>query len=112
MTQRTAAARYARALIDVAGAELVDLETVGRSLDEFSAFLKAQPALERLLINPAVPVTRKRAAMIELTKLAALPPVVAKLLILLADRDRLTLLADLRAAYAELLAERQQVVRA
>ena len=112
MTQRTAAARYARALIDVAAAESVDLEKVGRYLDDFAALLRAQPALERLLLNPAVPAPRKRGAMVELTRLTALPNVLAKLLVLLAERDRLALLPDLRAAYAELLAERQQVVRA
>ena len=45
MTSRTAAARYARALLDVATKESVDLETIARELDEFLTFLKQQLAL-------------------------------------------------------------------
>lgn len=112
MTQKTAAARYARALLDVATKESADLDKIATDLDDFIKFLKAQPALERVLLNPAVPAPRKRAAMVEITKLARLSPVVSKLLVLLADRDRLGLLTDLAAAYHDMLADRQQVVGA
>jgi F-type H+-transporting ATPase subunit delta len=112
MTSRTAAARYARALLDVATTESADLETTGRELDEFIAFLGQQPVLERLMLNPAVPAPRKRAAMEEIVKVAALSPIVSKILVLLADRDRLMLLRDVSATYRDLLAERQNVVHA
>ena len=112
MTSRTAAGRYARALLDVATKESADLDRIARELDDFSTFLRQQSALERLMLNPAVPAPRKRAAMEELTKLSNLTPVVAKLLVLLADRDRLILVKDLVAIYHDLLAERQNVVRA
>ncbi|HUP38818.1 MAG TPA: ATP synthase F1 subunit delta [Vicinamibacterales bacterium] len=112
MTSRTAAARYARALLDVATKESADLDTIGRELDEFTAFLSQQAALERLLLNPAVPAPRKRAAMEEIIKVAGLSPIVSKLLILLADRDRLTLLKDVAATYRDVLAERQNVLHA
>jgi F-type H+-transporting ATPase subunit delta len=112
MTARTAAARYARALLDVATKESADLGKIATELDDFIRFLKAQAALERVLLNPAVPAPRKRAAMAEITKLARLAPVVSKLLVLLADRDRLGLLSEMAAAYHGMLADRQQVVRA
>lgn len=112
MTSRTAAARYARALLDVAVKESADLDRLSRELDEFSAFLGGQPALERLLLNPAVPAPRKRGAMEEITALAGLAPIVSKLLVMLADRDRLRLLREVGAAYRELLADRQNIVRA
>lgn len=112
MTSRTAAARYARALLDTAGKEGVDLDKVAAELDDFSAFLAGQPALARLLLNPAVPAPRKRAAMVEIVRLAGSSPMVSKLLVLLADRDRLGLFAELVSAYKEMLADRQQVVRA
>jgi F-type H+-transporting ATPase subunit delta len=112
MTARTAAARYARALLDVATKESVDLETIARELDEFNAFVKDQTALQRLMLNPAVPAPRKRSTMEEITKLSGFTPVVSKLLILLAERDRLALLSDLSAIYHDLLAQRQNVVRA
>jgi F-type H+-transporting ATPase subunit delta len=112
MTTRTAAARYARALLDVATRESVDLERAAGELDDFIAFLGKQVVLERLMLNPAVPAPRKRAAMDEIVKRAGYTPVVSKLLLLLADRDRLALLPELAAAYHGMLAERQNVVRA
>jgi F-type H+-transporting ATPase subunit delta len=112
MTSRTAAARYARAVLDVATKESADLDAVGRELDEFIEFFTQQKTLERLLLNPAVPAPRKRAAMEEIIKVAGLSPIVSKLLILLADRDRLTLLKDVSATYRDFLAERQNVVHA
>ena len=112
MTSRTAAARYARALLDVATKESADLDSVARELDEFLAFLAQQPALQGLMLNPAVPAPRKRAAMEEITKVAGLSPIVSKLLVLLADRDRLSLLKDVSATYRDFLAERQNVVHA
>ena len=74
MTSRTAAARYARALLDVATKESADLDTIGHELDEFNAFFSQQTALERLMLNPAVPAPRKRAAMEEIIKVAGLSP--------------------------------------
>lgn len=112
MTSRTAATRYARAALDVATKESADLDKVARELDEFIAFLKAQPALEGILLNPSVPTPRKRAAMEEITKLSGFTPIVSKLLVLLADRDRLGLLKDISATYHDFLADRQNVVRA
>lgn len=112
MTQRTAAARYARALLDVATKESADLETIGREIDDFITFFRQETALERVLLNPAVPAPRKRAAMEQITERSGLTPIVSKLLILLADRDRLGLLHDLSTTYHELLAARQNVVRA
>jgi F-type H+-transporting ATPase subunit delta len=64
------------------------------------------------MLNPAVPTPRKRAAMEELTKLGKTTPIVSKLLVLLAERDRLVLLPDLLAAYRERMLIHQQVVRA
>ena len=94
MTSRTAAARYARAALDVATKESADLEQIARELDEFIAFFKQQPALKGLMLNPAVPAPRKRGAMEQITQRSGFTPIVSKLLILLADRDRLGLLKD------------------
>ena len=112
MTSRTAAARYARALLDVAARESADLETVGAEVEAFAALLKQQPDLARVMLNPAVPSPRKRAAMEQIAKLSAFSPIVSKLLMLLAERDRFALLGDLVLAYREMLADRQNVVRA
>jgi len=112
MTSKTAAARYARALFDVALHEKADLELIEQTLAGFNDLFETQAALKRVLLNPAVPVPRKRAAMVELTALANAPTIPAKLLVLLAARDRLILLPDLLASYRERLMNYRKIVRA
>ena len=114
MTSRTAATRYARALLDVASKEAPagGIEKAAEELDAFTAMIRQHPTLDRVLMNPAVPAPRKRAAVAELTKLAGVSPIVSKLLVLLAERDRLGLLNDLASIYRDMLMNRQNVVRA
>jgi F-type H+-transporting ATPase subunit delta len=112
MTNKTAATRYARALLDVAVQENANLDTVEQELASFVDLLKQYPTLEKVLLNPAVPVPRKRAAVAELTKQANTSPIVSKLLVLLAERDRLVLLPDLLASYRDRLLDHRNVVRA
>src|SRR5262249_9829629 len=110
MTDRTAATRYARALFDVALHEKADLEAIERELAGFVDLFRVHQAFEKVLLNPAVPVPRKRAAVAVLTERAATTPILAKLLILLAERDRLVLLPHLLAAYRERLLDYRNVV--
>jgi len=112
LTNKTAATRYARALLDVAVKEQLPLEDIDRELSGFADLFTTHQLLAKVLLNPAVPVPRKRAAVAELVKLAQVSSVVGKLLSLLADRDRLVLLPDLVASYRDRLAEYRQVVRA
>lgn len=112
MTSRAAARRYARALFDVVLKE----GDVARAADELGGFadiVSGNDTLSRVLSNPAFPVARKRAVVAALLERAgAVSPAVAKLLLLLADRDRLALVPDLAAAYRERLLDHQNVVRA
>jgi F-type H+-transporting ATPase subunit delta len=112
MTNKTAALRYARALLDVAVKEQADLDQIGDELGAFVDLFKQNPLLEKVMLNPAVPVPRKRAAMTELVARARLSPILSKLLVLLAERDRLVLLPDLLSAFRERVLDYQQVVRA
>lgn len=112
MTNRTAATRYARALLDVAVKEQADLDQIERELGSVVELFAQYPALAHALLNPVVPVPRKRAATAELTSLAKLTSMVTKLLGLLADRDRLVLVPELLAAYRERLLDYRNVVRA
>lgn len=112
MTSKTAAIRYARALFDVALREQADLDRIERELAGFVDLFEQHPALEKVLLNPAVPVQRKRAAVAELTTRAGTAPILAKLLALLAERDRLIVLPDLLASYRERLLAHRQIVRA
>jgi F-type H+-transporting ATPase subunit delta len=112
VTNKTAAARYARALLDVAIKEKADLDAIERDLTAFADLFTAHPALAKVMLNPAVPVPRKRAAMAELVRRMTMPPILAKLMTLLADRDRLVLLPDLLTSYRDRLMDYQKVVRA
>jgi len=112
MTNRTAATRYARALLDVAVKENADLDQVERELVSITDLFKEHKALAHALLNPVVPVPRKRAAIEALTTAGHALPMVAKLLGLLADRDRLVLLPDLLDAFSNRLLDYRNIVRA
>ena len=109
MTSRAAAGRYARSLLDVSLKE-GDPEGADTELTDFLDLLKKHPALEHALVNPAVPAAQKKALVSELTARAGYSPVVAKLLALLATRDRMAILPDLAAAYRDRLWAHRQVV--
>jgi F-type H+-transporting ATPase subunit delta len=112
VTNKTAALRYARALLDVAIKEKADLEQIEADLAGFAGLFDQHPALAKVLLNPAVPVPRKRAAVAELLARTNLSPILSKLMLLLAERDRLVLLPDLLAAYRDRLMDYRHVVRA
>jgi F-type H+-transporting ATPase subunit delta len=112
MTSRGAAKRYARALFDVALAERADLEQIDRELSATSDLVAGNAGLQRALGNPAIPAARKRAVMEQLLSHSPLNPILGRVLLLLADRDRLVLLPELAQAFRERLMDQQQIVRA
>ena len=70
-------------------------------------------ALEKALLNPAIPPARKRGIVAEIvSRDGTISPIVGRMLLMLAERDRLGLLPDLVRAYEERLLEHLQVVRA
>ena len=112
MTSRAAGIRYARALFDVAQKE-AEIQEVGRELGSFASVVAGHEMLARVLTNPAIPAQRKRAVIEDLLARAGrVAPVVSKLLLLLADRDRLVLLPEIDAAYHARLMDHAKVVRA
>ena len=112
MTSRAAAKRYARALFDVATAERLDLEKIADELAGADALVHGNEELKRVLANPAVPVGRKRAVIEQLLLRSPLSAVTSRLLLLLAERDRLMLLPELVEAFRSRLLEHRQIVRA
>ena len=112
MTNKTAATRYARALLDVSVKEKGDLQRIEQDLAAWVDLLTNHPTLEKVLLNPAIPVQRKQAAVAELIARLKTSSVLAKLVTLLAERDRLVLLPELLASYRERLLDYQNVVRA
>ena len=113
MTSRGAAIRYARALFDVTQKEAGDIQRVGRELAEMSALMAGNEMLLRVLSNPAVPAQRKRGVMEQLlARAGSITPTLSKLLLMLADRDRLALVPEISNAYESRLMDHAQIVRA
>ena len=112
MTSRVAAMRYARALFDVALAEGQDLDQIGRELSETVALVSGNDELARALTHAAIPAARKRAIVEALLSHSSVNALLARTLLLLADRDRLALLPDFAEAFRSRLMDHQQVVRA
>ena len=111
MTSRAAGIRYARALFDVALKE-GDVQQAGRDLAEFAGIVSGNDGLARVLSNPAVAAAQKRGIVDQLLlRAGTASPVVARLLRLLADRDRLVLLPEIVAGYRARLLEHQKVIR-
>ena len=89
------------------------MQRVGRELSAFAGLVAGNEVLARTLSNPAIPAPRKRGVVEQLLARAGqLSPVISKLLLLLAERDRLALLPELVSAYETRLMESAQVVRA
>ncbi|MCA1650608.1 MAG: ATP synthase F1 subunit delta [Acidobacteria bacterium] len=112
MTSRALAMRYARALFDVASKERADLTAVERDLSAFASLVAGHEGLGRVLANPAIPASRKRGVVEQLLARVQVSPILHKLLLMLAERDRLVLLPVLAAAFQQRLREHAQVVQA
>jgi F-type H+-transporting ATPase subunit delta len=112
MTSRAAATRYARALFDVVISEKGNPEQIEQELGALADLLSNNRELHTAFTHPAVPVAGKRGVIKELATRLNLSPPLAKLLLLLADRDRLALIPDLVAVYRERLMDYRQIVQA
>lgn len=102
MSQRLSAARYARALLDVAVAES-DPAKIEQDLSSLVAAMTESAALRRALTAANIPAPIRRNVVQALAQQAAVEPPLAKLLTLLADRGRLELLPALLEVYRERL---------
>jgi F-type H+-transporting ATPase subunit delta len=112
MSVRASAARYARALLDVTVAEKGNPEQIDQELSTFASLLAGNPELRGVLTNPAIPASAKVKVTRELLSRLNPSPVLGKMLMMLAERDRLVLLPDLVSVYRDRLMDYQQVVRA
>lgn len=111
MSTRASAARYARALFDVATKE-TNPEQAEQELSAFADLLNAHPELRRVLVSPAVPAANKQAAIRQLAERLQPSAPVRKLLLLLAERGRLELFDDMLDVYRERLMEHLKIVKA
>lgn len=111
MTMRSSAARYARALLDVAIKES-DPERAEQELASFVGVVQQHEELQRALANPVVSAADKRAVVQQVLDRMRPATPVGKLLLLLAARGRLALLPHILDVYRERLMEHRNVLRA
>jgi F-type H+-transporting ATPase subunit delta len=105
------AVRYARALFDVASKES-DPSRVEQELSSITALVKGHSELQTALESPGVPPAAKKSVVEALVSRGQFVPAVGKLLVMLAERDRLTLLTDVLEAFRARLREEQRVLEA
>ena len=94
MPSRASATRYARALFDVALKESDPIQIEG-DLSSFAQLLSQNAELHNALTNPAIPASAKHHIVDALGKRLQMASPAHKLLLLLADRDRLAVMPDL-----------------
>jgi F-type H+-transporting ATPase subunit delta len=112
VTSGAAAGRYARALFDVVRKEGGNLEQVEADLQQFVDLFGQHPALASALSNPAIPPSKKQAIATALIERAGnISPVLSKTILMLAERDRLTLLPHIARIYRDRVMDHQQVIR-
>ena len=111
MSMRASAARYARALLDVANTES-DPERAEEELAAVVDLVRTHPDLQRMLANPVVSAADKRAVVQQILERLKPTTPVGKLVLLLASRGRLALLPDLLDVYRERLMEYRNVLSA
>jgi F-type H+-transporting ATPase subunit delta len=111
MSTRASAARYAKALFDVAVSESTP-EQAEKELTAFSDLVRTHAELRQVFGSPAIPAASKRAVVSQLLDRLQPSSPVRKLLLLLAERGRLELLPDLVAVLHERVMEHLKVVQA
>jgi F-type H+-transporting ATPase subunit delta len=112
VTNRTAATRYARALLDVALKEQADLSAIEAQLSALAALFQNNEELRRVLASPAVPLPNKRAIVADIIRLADVNPILGKTVAMLAERDRLLIVPDVADVFSQRMLERRNIVRA
>ena len=111
MSSRASAVRYARALFDVALKES-EPGQVEQELSSITTLIRDHADLQRALESPSVPPTGKKAVVEALVQRAGFSPAVSKLLLMLAERDRLVLLPEVLGAFQAKLRDQRKVLEA
>jgi len=106
---RAVAQRYARALLEAAGADALEVRDELRAL---VPLVEGHRDLRRVLLDPALGSEARRRVLAAVAERAGASPLVRRLLDLVAARDRVRLLPDLCEAYAELANQAHGIVSA
>jgi F-type H+-transporting ATPase subunit delta len=109
MTAAAAARRYASALFDVVQ-KTGQIDAALRDLTGLRDLVAGHELLRKVFETPTVPASRKRAVVDALLAAGGASEAVRRLLQLMAERDRLSLLPEVAASFeARVMAERRQL---
>lgn len=112
MSARSAARRYAAVLFEVVNRS-GDVARAERDLNAFVGLVDGHAQLNGVLTSPTIPAANKHAVIEQVLNTAGDFTVeVRRLLLMLADRDRLALLADVAHAFTARVMEHQKIVDA
>jgi F-type H+-transporting ATPase subunit delta len=112
LSDRSIARRYAAALFDVAS-KSGRTERAGDDLQALVQTIAGHEELKRVLASPAVPAQVKKQIVIELLRVSGgFSEEVTRLVAMLAERDRLGVLAGLHQSYSDRLLEEKKIVPA
>ncbi len=110
LENRKVAQRYAKALMECAE-EQGQWEKVTAGMDQLHRLYLEVPEMNRFFSNPVIPLAEKTAVYQE-EMAQALPPLVANLLQLLLDNERMALLPEILEAVLALVQAQQGLVQA
>jgi F-type H+-transporting ATPase subunit delta len=112
MSLRTSATRYAKALLDVAVTEGLDPDAIERDLASVVTAMGNHAELRRAFTSPGIPQAVRANVLTAYLAASQISGPLAKLLSLLAGRNRLDLLPQMLDVYRERLLAHRNVVRA
>jgi F-type H+-transporting ATPase subunit delta len=111
VTLHAVARRYASALFDVSE-QKKSTDAVQAGLTALAATVAGSPELTQVFASPAVPAAKKTAVAAELVSRLSAPDEVARLVASLGERDRLSLVAEVAAAFDARVREARHVMQA
>jgi len=112
MTTGAVSRRYAAALFDVVDTSGQTSRALG-DLQSFSGLVSGHDELCKVFESPAIPHARKKAVLEALiARLGTVSPEVTRLLGLMADRDRLSLISAVTAAFEARVNEARRIMPA
>lgn len=112
MSARSAARRYAAVLFEVVNTS-GDVSRAERDLKAFVELVHGHAQLQAVLTSPAVPAAKKHAVLEQVLNASGdITVEVRRLLLMLADRDRLSSLADVADAFTARVMTHQKIMDA
>src|SRR5688572_30081673 len=111
MSARSVARQYAGALFDVAH-RAGSWQSIGTEIREFAALVQGHDELRQIFDSPAVGRREQRAIVGALAERAGLAPELGRMLDLLAENGRLSILGEVAAAYQARVMDAEGVMTA